>query len=271
MKPDLTGIEPKQSESQQTAAVTARGITKRFADLKVLDHVNLCAAPGEVVSLIGASGSGKSTLLRCINFLEEPDEGAIFIDGEEIAMKRHKNGTMHPAHRRQIEAIRARVGMVFQNFNLWPHMTVLENIIEAPVHVLRQARRDARAHAHHLLEKVGLADKAASYPGELSGGQQQRAAIARTLAMQPKVILLDEPTSALDPELVGEVLRVIRQLAEDGNTMILVTHEMRFARDVSHRTMFLNQGRVEEEGISEQIFSAPQSPRLKQFLTRVLS
>jgi ABC-type histidine transport system ATPase subunit len=171
---------------------------------------------------------------------------------------------------RQVERIRARVGMVFQSFNLWPHLTVLENIIEAPVHVLKERRDAAVEQAHALLKKVGLSDKHAQYPGQLSGGQQQRAAIARTLAMRPKVILLDEPTSALDPELVGEVLRVIRQLAEEGNTMILVTHEMQFAREVSHKILFLHRGKVEEEGAPAELFANPRSERLRQFLARTL-
>jgi len=218
--------------------------------------------------MIGSSGSGKSTFLRCVNLLEQPDSGRIVIDGEEIAIRRRRDGKQAPANKRQVERIRADVGMVFQNFNLWPHMTVLENIIEAPVHVRSQHRADAVDHAHELLRKVGLAEKHGHYPAQLSGGQQQRAAIARTLAMRPKVILLDEPTSALDPELVGEVLRVIRQLAEEGNTMILVTHEMSFAYEVSHKILFLHQGRVEEQGAPTTLFSNPQSPRLRQFLAR---
>ena len=185
-------------------------------------------------------------------------------------MKPLSNGRLGPADMAQVERIRARVGMVFQNFNLWPHMTVVENIVEAPRHVLKEPREKAVEHAHALLKKVGLADKHAHYPGQLSGGQQQRAAIARTLAMRPKVILFDEPTSALDPELVGEVLRVIRQLAEEGNTMILVTHEMQFAREVSHKVLFLHQGKVEEEGAPAELFGSPRSERLRQFLARTL-
>lgn len=257
-------------------AVTPKGIPavdvvdlhKSFGALEVLKGVNLTAYPGEVVSMIGSSGSGKSTMLRCINLLEQPNSGKIVIDGELVRMKAHAKGGMTAADPRQIEHIRARVGMVFQNFNLWPHMTVLENIIEAPVHVLKEPRADAVDHAHALLKKVGLSEKHAHYPGQLSGGQQQRAAIARTLAMRPKVMLFDEPTSALDPELVGEVLRVIRQLAEEGNTMILVTHEMQFAREVSHKVLFLHQGRVEEEGTPADLFGHPRSERLRQFLAR---
>ncbi len=218
--------------------------------------------------MIGSSGSGKSTFLRCINLLEQPNDGQLIIDGEEIRMKKGSDGSSLPVDRRQVERIRSRVGMVFQSFNLWPHMTVLENIIEAPIHVLREERGAAIEHAHALLRKVGMSDKHAAYPGQLSGGQQQRAAIARTLAMRPKLMLFDEPTSALDPELVGEVLRVIRQLAEEGNTMVLVTHEMQFAREVSHKILFLHRGMVEEEGKPAEVFGNPRSERMRQFLAR---
>ncbi len=253
-----------------TPAVEVVDLHKSFGALEVLKGVNLTAYPGEVVSMIGSSGSGKSTMLRCINLLEQPNSGKVSIDGELVRMKTLAKGGTVAADNRQIEHIRARVGMVFQSFNLWPHMTVLENIIEAPLHVLKESRADAVAHAHALLKKVGLSDKHAFYPSQLSGGQQQRAAIARTLAMRPKVMLFDEPTSALDPELVGEVLRVIRQLAEDGNTMILVTHEMQFAREVSNKVLFLHQGRVEEEGAPADLFGQPRSERLRQFLARAL-
>ncbi len=249
-------------------AVEVVDLHKYFGELEVLKGINLTAHAGEVVSMIGSSGSGKSTLLRCINFLEQPNGGRVVIDGEPVRMKALANGRSVPADKAQVERIRARVGMVFQNFNLWPHMTVLENLIEAPVHVLGESRAEATEHAHALLNKVGLAEKHASYPAQLSGGQQQRAAIARTLAMRPKVMLFDEPTSALDPELVGEVLRVIRQLAEEGNTMILVTHEMQFAREVSHKVLFLHQGVVEEEGTPADLFGHPRSERLRQFLAR---
>jgi octopine/nopaline transport system ATP-binding protein len=251
-----------------TPAVDVIDLHKSFGQLEVLKGVNLTAYPGQVVSMIGSSGSGKSTMLRCINLLEQPNSGKVLIDGELIRMKGHLKTGRTAADPRQIERIRARVGMVFQSFNLWPHMTVLENIIEAPVHVLKETRADAVEHAHALLKKVGLAEKHAHYPSQLSGGQQQRAAIARTLAMRPRVMLFDEPTSALDPELVGEVLRVIRQLAEEGNTMILVTHEMQFAREVSHKVLFLHQGRVEEEGAPADLFGHPRSERLRQFLAR---
>ncbi len=258
---------PAKSASGKPA-VEVHDLHKSYGTLEVLKGVGLVAQPGEVVSMIGSSGSGKSTFLRCINLLEQPKSGRILIDGEEIQMKPGKDGATMPADQKQVERIRARVGMVFQNFNLWPHLSVLDNIIEAPVHVLKESKAQATDHAHELLKKVGLSDKHAHFPGQLSGGQQQRAAIARTLAMRPRVILLDEPTSALDPELVGEVLRVIRQLAEEGNTMILVTHEMQFAREVSHHIKFLHQGRVEEEGAPDQLFTNPKSERLSQFLAR---
>jgi polar amino acid transport system ATP-binding protein len=261
---------PMSTKGNGQPAVEVRDLHKSFGTHEVLSGVGLSADPGEVVSMIGSSGSGKSTFLRCINLLEQPSRGTIIVDGEEIRMKAGRNGRVQPADMRQVERIRARVGMVFQSFNLWPHMSVLENIIEAPVHVLGERHQDAVEHAHQILKKVGLSEKHAQYPGQLSGGQQQRAAIARTLAMRPKVILLDEPTSALDPELVGEVLRVIRQLAEEGNTMILVTHEMQFAREVSHKILFLHQGKVEEESTPAELFKNPRSERLRQFLSRTL-
>ena len=272
----VTAAEMETSQSVEAApasvtpAVEVDDLHKSFGNLEVLSGVSLSARPGEVVSMIGSSGSGKSTFLRCINLLEQPDGGRVIVDGEEIRMKPAGEGRSVPADMRQVERIRARVGMVFQSFNLWPHMTVLENIVEAPVHVLKERRDEAVENAHALLKKVGLSEKHGQYPGQLSGGQQQRAAIARTLAMRPKVMLFDEPTSALDPELVGEVLRVIRQLAEEGNTMILVTHEMQFAREVSHKILFLHRGKVEEEGAPAELFANPKSERLRQFLARTL-
>ena len=259
---------PAAKAPEGRPAVEVHDLHKSYGALEVLKGVDLTAQPGEVVSMIGSSGSGKSTFLRCINLLEQPRSGRILIDGEEIRLKPGKDGAAVPADQKQVERIRARVGMVFQNFNLWPHLSVLDNIVEAPIHVLKESRAEAVERAHDLLKKVGLSEKHAHFPGQLSGGQQQRAAIARTLAMRPRVILLDEPTSALDPELVGEVLRVIRQLAEEGNTMILVTHEMQFAREVSDQIKFLHQGRVEEEGPPDQIFTNPRSERLSQFLAR---
>ncbi|PWG61657.1 ABC transporter ATP-binding protein [Spiribacter halobius] len=254
-----------------TAALELHNIHKRFGELEVLRGIDLTAMRGDVIALIGASGSGKSTLLRCINLLEPPNEGRILFDGEELALRRSREGTLVAADSRQITRLRAGVGFVFQNFNLWPHMSILQNVIEAPMQVLGRSRREAVAEAEALLEKVGLADKRDSYPAFLSGGQQQRAAIARTLAMHPKVILFDEPTSALDPELVGEVLGVIRQLAEEGRTMLIVTHEMRFAQEVASQVVFLHEGRIEEQGPPEAVFGAPRSERCRAFLANHLA
>jgi len=258
------------SNPAAAVAVQADGIHKRFGSLEVLKGVSLTAREGDVITLIGSSGSGKSTLLRCINMLEVPDEGRVTICGETIAMKTARGRTL-PANSRQVDRIRTSLGMVFQNFNLWSHMTILENVIEAPVHVLGVPKGEAIDLARSLLDKVGILGKADCYPIQLSGGQQQRAAIARALAMQPKVMLFDEPTSALDPELVGEVLRVIRQLADEGRTMILVTHEMDFAREVSSKVVFLHQGRIEEEGSPDRVLANPESDRVRQFLSRHLS
>ena len=245
--------------------LSVRNIRKSFGTHEVLRGISLEAQDGDVISLLGASGSGKSTFLRCINLLETASDGEIWVDGEQIRMV-HKNGSSRPASQKQVAHIRSELGMVFQSFNLWSHMTILQNVIEGPVHVLKRPKAECIAEAEALLEKVGIADKRDHYPSHLSGGQQQRAAIARALAMQPKVMLFDEPTSALDPELVGEVLRVIRQLAEEGNTMLLVTHEMRFAREVSSRVIFLHQGRTEEEGTPAEVFDNPRSERIRQFL-----
>ena len=246
-------------------AIRVENLHKRFGALEVLRGVSLTAHQGDVVAVIGGSGSGKSTMLRCINFLENPSSGRIVIGGEEVAL-RHDG---HPAHRRQIEKLRQHLGMVFQQFNLWTHKTILENLIEVPVHVLGVPKPEAIALAERLLKRVGLAEKADVYPAFLSGGQQQRAAIARALAIEPRAILFDEPTSALDPELVGEVLAVIRGLAAEGRTMIIVTHEMKFAREVASHVIYLYNGQIEEEGPPEQLFGAPQSERLKQFLKTV--
>jgi len=232
----------------------------------VLKGISLAANDGDVIAMIGSSGSGKSTLLRCINLLETPDSGEVLVSGELIRMRPTRDGHAVPQDHRQVDRIRSRLGMVFQSFNLWAHMTVLQNVIEAPVHVLRLPRADAIARAEALLEKVGIADKRNHYPSHLSGGQQQRAAIARALAMEPQVMLFDEPTSALDPELVGEVLRVMRQLAEEGRTMLVVTHEMSFARDVASEVIFLHAGRIEEQGPPARVFNDPRSERCRQFL-----
>lgn len=247
-------------------AVSIRDLRKSFGSLEVLKGVSLDAREGDVISILGASGSGKSTMLRCINMLETPDSGVVSIGGETIGLKKTRHG-MQPADQRQVDRIRSKVAMVFQSFNLWSHMTVLENVIEAPIHVQGRPKAEAIAEGEALLEKVGIADKAKHYPAHLSGGQQQRAAIARALAMRPNVMLFDEPTSALDPELVGEVLRVMRALAEEGRTMLVVTHEMGFARDVSSRVVFLHQGIVEEEGPAAEVFAAPKSERFRQFVS----
>jgi ABC-type histidine transport system ATPase subunit len=251
---------------EATPALVIEDLHKSFGDLEVLKGISMAAHDGDVIAMIGSSGSGKSTLLRCINLLETPDSGRVYVSGELIRMRPTRGGHAVPEDRRQVDRIRSRLGMVFQSFNLWSHMTVLENVIEAPVHVLGVPKPQAVARAKALLEKVGIADKIHHYPAHLSGGQQQRAAIARALAMEPKVMLFDEPTSALDPELVGEVLRVIRQLAEEGRTMLLVTHEMGFAREVANDIIFLHQGRIEEQGPPAQVFGTPKSERCRQFL-----
>ncbi|MGO4707291.1 ABC transporter ATP-binding protein [Microvirga sp. 2MCAF38] len=252
--------------SSTPSAVSVNQLRKSFGALEVLKGVSLEAHEGDVISILGASGSGKSTMLRCINMLEIPDSGDIRIGGELIGLKKGRRG-MEPSDRSQVDRIRSRVAMVFQSFNLWSHMTILENVMEAPVHVQKRPKAECLEEAEALLAKVGIADKRNSYPSHLSGGQQQRAAIARALAMRPKVMLFDEPTSALDPELVGEVLRVMRSLAEEGRTMLVVTHEMGFARDVSNRVMFLHKGVVEEEGAPQEIFANPKSERFKQFIS----
>jgi octopine/nopaline transport system ATP-binding protein len=250
-------------------AIHVENLHKRFGELHVLKGVSLSARDGEVIAIIGGSGSGKSTLLRCINCLENPTSGIIRVNGEEIKLKADSHGHTVPADRKQIERIRSKLGMVFQNFNLWSHMTLIENVIEVPVHVLGVKRDVAIAEAEKLLARVGLAEKRDVYPAYLSGGQQQRAAIARALAINPRVMLFDEPTSALDPELVGEVLKVIGDLAREGRTMVLVTHEMKFAREVATHVVYLYNGLVEEEGPPEQIFGAPKSERLKQFIRNI--
>ncbi|WP_462380972.1 ABC transporter ATP-binding protein [Pseudomonas sp. Marseille-QA0892] len=253
--------------AEATPALEIRDLHKRYGQLEVLKGISLTARDGDVISILGSSGSGKSTFLRCINLLENPNQGQIVVAGEELKLKPNRDGELIAASNGQINRIRSEIGFVFQNFNLWPHMTVLDNIIEAPRRVLKLSKAEAVERAEALLAKVGIGDKRHVYPAQLSGGQQQRAAIARTLAMQPKVILFDEPTSALDPEMVQEVLNVIRALAEEGRTMLLVTHEMNFARHVSSEVVFLHQGQVEEQGPPEQVFDAPRSARCKQFMS----
>lgn len=251
--------------AERPEAIRIENLHKSFGALEVLKGVSLRACEGDVVAIIGGSGSGKSTMLRCINFLETPSSGKVIIGGEEVAM----NADGSPAHRKQIERLRQSLGMVFQSFNLWTHKTVLENLIEVPVHVLGVPKNEAIVRAQALMKRVGLEEKADVYPAFMSGGQQQRAAIARALCMEPRAMLFDEPTSALDPELVGEVLQVIRGLADEGRTMILVTHEMKFAREVASHVIYLYNGLIEEEGPPDQLFGAPKSERLKQFLKSV--
>ncbi len=266
----MTDQTPITAKDDTTSAVLVQNLHKNFGDLEVLKGVSLDAHQGDVVSIIGASGSGKSTFLRCINLLELPSAGDIIVAGEAVRFHPPRpDGNREPSDKRQVERLRTQLGMVFQSFNLWAHMTVMQNVIEAPVHVLKIPKAEARDRAEAILERVGLIDKRDQYPAFLSGGQQQRAAIARALAMEPKVMLFDEPTSALDPELVGEVLRVIQDLAEERRTMILVTHEMAFARDVSSHVMFLHQGLVEEEGTPEQVFTNATSERCRAFVQTV--
>ncbi|MBV9517149.1 MAG: ATP-binding cassette domain-containing protein [Hyphomicrobiales bacterium] len=245
--------------------LSLRHVCKSFGPLQVLKGISLDAREGEVISILGSSGSGKSTLLRCINLLEIPDAGEVSVAGETVRLQKVGTG-MRPADRRQVQRLRAHIGMVFQSFNLWSHRTVLENVIEAPIHVQKRARAECVVEAEALLAKVGIAEKRNHYPAHLSGGQQQRAAIARALAQRPKLMLFDEPTSALDPELVGEVLRVMRALAEEGRTMLVVTHETGFARDVSSKVIFLHEGVIEEEGPPAQVFGNTRSVRFRQFL-----
>ncbi|THB79005.1 MAG: ATP-binding cassette domain-containing protein [Desulfobulbaceae bacterium] len=252
--------------TDNTASISLINIHKKFGENEVLRGISLDAYKGDVISVLGPSGSGKSTLLRCINLLEIPDQGRLLVSGEEVKMKQNRSGINQPADSRQVEQIRTRLAMVFQQFNLWSHMTILENVIEAPVHVLKIPKKQAVENGHHYLEKVGIADKWDAYPAHLSGGQQQRAAIARALAVEPEVMLFDEPTSALDPELVGEVLQVMRTLAEEGRTMIVVTHEMGFAREVSSRVVFLDHGLIMEDGDPLHLFDNPQTERFKTFI-----
>ena len=241
-------------------------ISKSFGELKVLNDVSLSAQRGDVISIIGSSGSGKSTLLRCINFLEFAESGRIKINEHQIECTKNLESTNDRETNNTILEIRKSFGMVFQSFNLWSHMNILENIIEAPVHVLQQSKEEAKANALKLLDQVGIKDKASNYPIHLSGGQQQRAAIARALAINPDVLLFDEPTSSLDPELVDEVLSVMKDLAASGKTMLVVTHEMEFARKVSNKIVFLHNGVIEEEGSPDEVFSNPKSQRCREFL-----
>jgi polar amino acid transport system ATP-binding protein len=256
------------AEGQQVVpAVELRGVSKVFGEHEVLCRIDLSVPSGETVCILGPSGSGKTTLLRCINWLETPDSGAIFLRGTRIGIKPGSSGSV-PMNDRELAAIRTRIGMVFQHFNLWPHMTALGNVIESPIHVLGRPRKEVIEEAEHLLKKVGLADKRNAYPAYLSGGQMQRVAIARALAMRPDILLFDEPTSALDPELVGEVLAVMKELAHEGMTMIVVTHEMQFALDAASRVIFLDRGRILEDAAAKEFFARPKTERSRQFLER---
>ena len=253
------------------AALVAEDIHKSFGPLEVLKGVSLTAHEHDVISILGSSGSGKSTFLRCINLLETPNSGKVYVHGELIRMSQKGNGAIVPEDMKQVVRLRAKLAMVFQSFNLWSHMTVLENVIEAPIHVLKVPKKEAVERAEGVLNRVGMYDHKDYYPAHCSGGQQQRAAIARALAMEPEVMLFDEPTSALDPELVGEVLKVMRSLVGEGRTMLVVTHEMGFAREVSDQVMFLHEGRVEEFGEPKEVFGNPKSDRFRQFLAGTLT
>lgn len=250
--------------------IEIRNLHKSYGPLEVLKGVDIVANRGDVVSLIGSSGSGKSTLLRCANLLEDSQSGDILFEGEPISW-RGNDLTRHPADKAQVTRIRTNLSMVFQQFNLWAHMSILQNVMEAPVTVLGEDREEVELRARDLLAKVGIGEKCDVYPAQLSGGQQQRAAIARALCMQPKALLLDEPTSALDPELEQEVVKVIKDLAAEGRTMLLVTHDMRLANDVSDHVVFLHQGKIEEQGPPSQLFTSPKTTRLQKFLSATVS
>lgn len=240
---------------------------KRYGSHEVLKGVSLAAKAGDVISIIGSSGSGKSTFLRCINLLEQPWSGRILLNNEPLALVPNKGGGLKAGDPKQLQRMRSRLAMVFQHFNLWSHMTALQNVMEAPVHVLGMSKQQALEKAEHYLAKVGVTHRKDAYPGHMSGGEQQRVAIARALAMEPEVMLFDEPTSALDPELVGDVLKVMQSLAQEGRTMVVVTHEMGFAREVSNQVVFLHKGLVEECGHPREVLANPQSERLRQFLS----
>ena len=267
---DAAPARVKSAGPDAFPVIEIKGLHKAYGSLEVLKGVDVVAHPGEVISLIGSSGSGKSTLLRCCNLLEDSQQGEILFEGESVRW-RGAGAHRQPGDRAQVARIRTNLAMVFQNFNLWSHMTVLQNVMEAPVTVLKQKRPEVEARARAILDKVGIADKADVYPAQMSGGQQQRAAIARALCMEPRALLFDEPTSALDPELEQEVVRVIKALADEGRTMIIVTHDMRLAADVSDHVIFLHQGLIEEEGPPESLFGAPKSERLQQFLSATQS
>jgi len=254
-------------ENPNMYKLEVQDLHKRYGSHEVIKGVSMAAKAGDVISIIGSSGSGKSTFLRCLNLLEQPHAGKILLNNEELKLVSAKDGSLRAADARQLQRMRSRLAMVFQHFNLWSHMSALENVMEAPVHVLDMNKAEVRDKAEHYLAKVGVAHRKDAYPAHMSGGEQQRVAIARALAMEPEVMLFDEPTSALDPELVGEVLKVMQDLAGEGRTMVVVTHEMGFAREVSNQLVFLHKGLVEERGCPREVLANPQSERLKQFLS----
>ena len=281
---DIRNLNPKESlpagacadeaggkdiDRMAAPALKVENIFKNFGRIEVLRGISLEAYEQDVISILGSSGSGKSTFLRCINLLETPTSGDVYVKGELIKMQEMRSGERKAADRKQVERIRSKLAMVFQQFNLWAHMTVIQNVMEAPVNVLKVSKAEAKERAEKLLQRVGLYEHRNYYPAHLSGGQMQRAAIARALAMEPDMLLFDEPTSALDPELVGEVLKVMQDLAEEGRTMLVVTHEMGFARDVSSRVIFLDEGLVVENGPPKQVFEHPKSDRFREFLVGV--
>ncbi|WP_022702952.1 ABC transporter ATP-binding protein [Pseudorhodobacter ferrugineus] len=259
-------LSTPENADTDTPVIEIRDLHKSYGQLEVLKGIDMVAPKGHVISLIGSSGSGKSTLLRCCNLLEDSQQGVIKFEGEAVQW-RGEGLNRHPANRAQVTRIRTNLSMVFQQFNLWSHMTILQNVMEAPVTVLKRDPKEVEAKARHYLDKVGIGDKADAWPAMLSGGQQQRAAIARALCMEPRALLFDEPTSALDPELEQEVVKVIKALAEEGRTMLLVTHDMRLAADVSDHVVFLHQGVTEEEGPPSAVFGNPQTERLRGFLS----
>ena len=275
LNPSMTRhLPPSSPSSLPTEArpekLCATDIHKRFGSVEVLKGVSLTARTGDVIAMIGSSGSGKSTFLRCLNLLEKPNSGSIALGGEELSLVKNARGELVASDAKALQRYRSRIAMVFQQFNLWAHMSALDNVIEAPIQVLKLSRAEAVERAERYLDRVGVLHRKSYYPGHLSGGEQQRVAIARALAMEPEVMLFDEPTSALDPELVGEVLRVMRVLAEEGRTMIVVTHEMSFAREVSNSIVFLHKGQIEEAGDAREVLARPTSPRLQQFLSNTL-
>lgn len=267
---DHIAIERPRADAAFPEKLKVEGLRKRFGAVEVLKGVSLTARAGDVIAMIGSSGSGKSTVLRCLNLLEKPNAGRIVVGGDELRLTPDRKGELDAADKAQLQRIRASLAMVFQQFNLWAHMTAVENVIEAPMRVLGLSKAEAVERAERYLARVGVSHRKDAYPAHMSGGEQQRVAIARALAMEPEVMLFDEPTSALDPELVGEVLRVMRSLAQEGRTMLVVTHEMGFAREVASRVIFLHRGVIEEEGAPSDVLTRPSSERLQAFLASSL-